>query len=258
MPARIVRRIIRLVFTDNRRATSLPALEQEVEMLRQEIDFYHQVISRHIPYFNYLQPKEQMRFIQRTYYFLHSKQFHYHGLEATAEMPVLISAAAVQISFGLRKYRLSFFRHIHVRADAYSIDEMPGLYIGHVAPRSIHISWKHFLHGYADESDNVNVAIHEMAHALHYENFLPDTQVDWDFRTAFEKFQQVTGPAFVEMWRGKPSYLRPYAYTNAQEFWAVTLEAFFENPHGLKKYMPQLYAMVSRVLNQDPAGMENG
>lgn len=256
MPVKTLRRIVRHVLRGNRNHSSTAVVEPEAAILLHEIELYRDCISRHIPYYNRLTAEDQVRFIQRTYIFLKSKQFHYHVIEATAEMPILVSAAAIQISFGLRKYRLPFFKHIHIHADAYTIDEMPGLYIGHVAPRSIHISWKYFLHGYANTSDNINVAIHEMAHALHYENFIPETGVDWDFRNSFEKFQQITGPAFVEVWRGRPSYLRPYAYTNAQEFWAVSVEAFFENPTSFRKYMPGLYDMIAKVLNQNPA--ENG
>jgi len=40
--------------------------------------------------------------------------------------------------------------------------------------------------------------------------------------------------------------------TNIQEFWAVSVEAFFENPADLKINMPQLYDALCRVLNQDP------
>jgi Mlc titration factor MtfA (ptsG expression regulator) len=36
------------------------------------------------------------------------------------------------------------------------------------------------------------------------------------------------------------------------EFWAVSVEAFFENPAGLRKNMPDLYEALSNVLNQDP------
>jgi len=32
----------------------------------------------------------------------------------------------------------------------------------------------------------------------------------------------------------------------------VSVEAFFDNPEGLKKNMPELYSALCRVLNQDP------
>jgi Mlc titration factor MtfA (ptsG expression regulator) len=37
-----------------------------------------------------------------------------------------------------------------------------------------------------------------------------------------------------------------------QEFWAVNVEAFFENPAALKGNMPELYGTLCDILNQDP------
>ena len=51
---------------------------------------------------------------------------------------------------------------------------------------------------------------------------------------------------------GAESYLRGYAFTNLQEFWAVSVEAFFDNPAGLKQSLPQLYGTLCDILNQDP------
>ena len=50
----------------------------------------------------------------------------------------------------------------------------------------------------------------------------------------------------------KKSYLRGYAFTNFHEFWAVSVEYFFENSQGLKDNLPQLYTILCDTLNQDP------
>lgn len=91
-----------------------------------------------------------------------------------------------------------------------------------------------------------------MAHALQFENFIPQKNVDWEFRADFERFMQATGPAFLLAGMGRSTYLRNYAYTNAREFWAVSVEAFFENPAALNTHMPALYQLLRDVLNQDP------
>ena len=135
--------------------------------------------------------------------------------------------------------------------DAYRDNNAGPHYIGHVSPAGIYLSWKHFLQGYADCSDNVNVAIHEMAHAVAYDNFFADRGIDWEFREDFSKFPAVFGPAIAGILVNKRCYLRSYAYTNIQEFWAVSVEAFFENPTGLKDNMPRLYTVIAEILNQD-------
>jgi len=45
--------------------------------------------------------------------------------------------------------------------------------------------------------------------------------------------------------------LGSYAATNYQEFWAVCVENFFERPSSLKIQLPELYAAICKLLNQD-------
>ena len=73
--------------------------------------------------------------------------------------------------------------------------------------------------------------------------------VDRDFRTEFELLPPVYGPTLASVLVHRRSYLRPYAYLNIQEFWAVSVEAFFENPAGLADNMPGLYNVIAEILN---------
>jgi MtfA peptidase len=213
---------------------------------------YSAIISRVLPYFNQLNESNKQKFLKRVYNFSKSKSFHFHGLEPQEEITILVSAAAVQVSFGLKHYLLPFFKDIHILADAYDAIDSKEKYIGHVAPTGIYISWKYFIKGFADYSDGVNVALHEMAHALHHENFIKETGIDWDFRKDFERLPAVFGPMVTQVIVQKKSYLRGYAFTNFQEFWAVSVEYFFENSQGLKDNLPQLYTILCDTLNQDP------
>ena len=213
---------------------------------------YSAVISRVIPYFNQLNDSNKEKFLKRVYNFRKSKSFHFNGMPPQEEIMILISATAIQISFGLKNYLLPFFKDIYVLSDAYQALEAKELYIGHVSPTGIYISWKHFVHGFANYSDGVNVALHEMAHALYHENFVRETGIDWDFGNDFDKLPAVYGPIMTQVIVQKKSYLRGYAFTNFQEFWAVSVENFFENPLGLKDNLPQLYTILCDTLNQDP------
>lgn len=213
---------------------------------------YSSIISQYIPYFNELPDTGKRRFVERTIHFQSIKNFTYIGMEELKEVPILISAAAVQITYGLEKYELPFFRNIYVTPGAYQTAGEDEIFVGHVSPEGIYIAWKYFLQGYRDTTDNVNVAIHEMAHALEHESFIDETGVDKEFKTDFARFSAVSGPAFASAIVERRSYLRSYAFTNMQEFWAVSVEAFFENPAALKQHMPNLYGTLCDILNQDP------
>jgi len=213
---------------------------------------YAAIVSRILPYFNQLNESNKQKFLKRVYNFKNSKTFHFHGLDKVEEVEILVSAAAVQVSFGLKNYLLPFFKDIHILNDAYPSLDSKETYIGHVAPNGIYISWKYFVRGFTDYTDGVNVALHEMAHALHHENFIKETGVDWDFRKDFEKLPAVFGPMITQAILQRRSYLRGYAFTNFQEFWAVCVEYFFENSQGLKDNLPQLYTILCDTLKQDP------
>jgi MtfA peptidase len=229
-------------------AEPLPVLA----LTEEEIDSYSFIIGSQIGYFNELNHESRMRFIQRVHEFRRKRKFHYIGLEEREEIGILVSASAVQVTFGLKNYMLSHFENIYVLADAYRMDSDEEFYIGHVAPDGIYLSWKHFVYGYTQKKENVNVAIHEMAHALLYNNFFARYGIDMQFRLNYEKFSTTTGPILADVITTRKSYLRSYAFSNLHEFWAVSVEAFFCNPKELHWNMPDLYDAISRVLNQDP------
>jgi hypothetical protein len=60
------------------------------------------------------------------------------------------------------------------------------------------------------------------------------------------------GPVLVQALLHRRSFLRNYAFTDFEEFWAVSVEAFFELPAELKACLPGLYKSLCKVLSQDP------
>lgn len=236
---------------DRTPVTTGTAPEKEVQITDDIFNNYSFIIGSLFTYFNDLSPEQKKIFVKRVYQFKHSKKFHFIGLENNDDMAILVSSSAVQVTFGLKNYLLSHFNDIYILADAYHMDNEE-LYIGHVAPDGIYLSWKHFLYGYSHKNDNINVAVHEMSHALLYNNFFAQYGVDPHFRMNYEKFSSTTGPILADAITNRRSYLRNYAFTNLHEFWAVSVEAFFENPQGLKDNMTDLYEALCRVLNQDP------
>ena len=225
---------------------------EEPEVSDEIFSKYSFVIGSLFSYYNDLPDNSKRKFIQRVHQFRINKKFHYVGLEHNDDIAILVSASAIQVTFGLKNYMMSYFKDIYVLADAYQMESEEELYIGHVAPNGIYLSFKHFLYGYSNKSDNVNVAVHEMAHALLYNNFFAQYGgTDSHFRLNYEKFSSSTDTA-GDVITNRRSYLRSYAFSNLHEFWAVSAEAFFENPAGLKANMPELYEALCRVLNQDP------
>jgi MtfA peptidase len=239
-------------FVQGTASAATPPLE-EVDIDDTIFNNYSFIIGSIFTYFNDLPAESKRLFVKRVLQFRLKKKFHFIGLENSEDTAILVSSSAVQVTFGLKNFHLSYFKDIYILADAYHMDNDDELYVGHVAPDGIYLSWKHFLYGYSYKNDNVNVAVHEMAHALLHNNFFAQYNTDSHFRLNYEKFTTNTGQILADVITRRRSYLRSYAFSNMHEFWAVSVEAFFENPEGLRDNMPDLYEALTRVLNQDPA-----
>jgi Mlc titration factor MtfA (ptsG expression regulator) len=167
-------------------------------------------------------------------------------------MPILISASAIQLTLGLKKFGLSHFSVIQVYPREFVGLEPFRILMGNVTGNTINIAWTHFLQGYRNGFDSQNVGLHEMAHALYYQNFESEVQVDKEFRAAFPAFQQISKTIFEQNKVMMIALYSNQAVDNYQEFWAESIEVFFENPAKMMKVFPELYDALGKVLNQDP------
>jgi Mlc titration factor MtfA (ptsG expression regulator) len=222
-----------------------------------ELDFSDETITtaltRHFPYFTSLDEDHKTKFIGQLNDFIADKTFIIHDRLAFREMPILISASAIQLSFGLQKYLLPYFSDIHVYPDAFERSQ-PSICLleGNVSEHTINISWKHFLDGYENPGDGENVALHEMAHALFYQAFTAEENFDTGFRDTFNKFSATANPVYNKEKNIPGGLYSDYAVKNFQDFWAASVELFFEKPQQLNSYYPRLLESMKSLLNQDP------
>lgn len=223
--------------------------------------FYHSIVSRHLNYYNRLGLEEQRKFLFRTWLFEHSKNFRYIEVEQSPEMPILVSAVAVQLTFGLEKFKLNYFDDIFILRDDYHYGFYSRPFMGHVDQTGIYLSWDNFVKGISSQTPNCNVGLHEMAHALAYVNFITQTEEDKHFKREFPNFSKVARPIFTSMQQvegAAKNLLGDYAATNYHEFWAVAVEIFFESPVQFRHELPELYEAMATVLNQDPLSFISG
>lgn len=213
---------------------------------------YDPVLSRYNPYYQSLSPGGRDRFLTRVLRFMEVKNFEYIDLEPDESMPLLISATAIQLTFGLDHFLLDHFRTIYIIKDRYTFGLYPTPFEGHVSQDGIYLSWTHFTREFKNYSDGQNVGLHEMAHALTYVNFTVSDGRDNSFHARFTQFSAIARPIFDRMQAGESTFLDSYAATNYQEFWAVCVESFFERSSTFKERLPELYLALCNLLNQDP------
>jgi MtfA peptidase len=100
-------------------------------------------------------------------YFLLFKEFKgMYGLKLTTEMIILISSAAIQITYRLREISISRVSSIHVFEKEFRLGG-DQLYQGAtISGQILCVSWNNILRGFSNPKDNFNLALHEMTHAL--------------------------------------------------------------------------------------------
>lgn len=218
---------------------------------------YDEWLEGHNSYYRSLSLAARQKFMERTVEFMRAKDFEYHDIEPEDRMPLFISAAAVQITFGLDNYMLDYFAKIHILKNDYRYGLYNIPFMGHVSSDGIYLSWNNFVYGFRNDHDANNVGLHEMAHALTYVNFMGNNLgEDIAFKNRFRQFSKIARPIFNSMQNGEVLMLDAYAATNYNEFWAVSVENFFEKSLEFKLKMPELYQALCELLNQDPLAVD--
>ena len=216
---------------------------------------YRDILAKYFSYYQTLSPQNKSRFELKLMNFIYGKIFIPRGdiPEVTVEAKVLIAASAVQLTFGLPHVYLRHFSRILVYRNNYYSSLTKRFHKGEVNPRLgvIVLSWQAFIDGYINQTDSINLGLHEMAHALRLEHFLRNPVDPLMDSSTLEKF---------DYWAAKlctdngvhNNFFRPYACVNADEFFSVAVENFFERPEAFKQNLPELYTIMTRLLNQDP------
>ncbi|MFY7841118.1 MAG: zinc-dependent peptidase [Lacibacter sp.] len=215
-------------------------------------DELHKVCNTYNPYYSKLAANHQQLFTERLKKFIRSKDFYIYAPVAYKEMPILISASAVQITFGLDDYLLPHFSTVVIHPEEYFAYEPLRVLVGNVQGNVITLSWKHFLHDYQNPTDGKNVGLHEMAHALQVQYLFRKPNRMNDFKEDYEHYDRLDDEVQLNERTKQNRLFDDNALKNKNEFWATSVELFFERPGELKRLYPKLYDAICVVLNQDP------
>jgi len=134
------------------------------------------------------------------------------------------------------------------------------------------LAWDSVMSGGVNAGDGRNVVFHEFAHKLDLLDEVFDgtpplrTARDHRYGPSFaaeaderriEDWARAMTAAYAQLCddvvRGRKTLLDDYAATNEAEFFAVSTEAFFEQPQRLRGEHPELYAVLQDYYRQDPA-----
>ena len=228
------------------------------------------LIQRHVVFFHRLTAGDRAELLGHIQVFLAEKRFEgCGGFVITDEVRVTIAAQACLLLLHRRTdyfpnlltilvYPLTYTAEEQRQVGEHLWEEGTVARLGETGRRmgSLVLAWGAVKHGAADPADGKNVVLHEFAHQLDFENDAADgvpalatreQQLAW---ADVMRFEFASLRAADES--GIPTLLNTYGATNPAEFFAVSVEAFFEQPHALRAHHPKLYAELGTYFQQDP------
>ena len=216
------------------------------------------ILETQFIFYTKLSAKEQTYFEHRVVSFIKDKNFiGRSGLEMTDEVKVLISSTAVMLTFGFRDYYIGLIDKIFVYPDAFYSNTNRDYHKGEFNPKlkALVLSWYDFKQGYNIGDDNLNLGIHEFAHAIHFNSIKEKDVSSTLFRDSFNELTTLlSNNKSLRKELIESKYFRAYAFTNQFEFLAVLIEYFMETPLDFKNQFPSIYDKVKQMLNFNFAG----
>ncbi len=222
----------------------LPALTKEEETL----------ISVNLPFYGKLSDTNKKKFKKRLLRFRSRKKIVFHeDVEKQDDIKLLLSATVAMLTMGMRDFMvLSIKRIIIYPTYYYSVFTRQNHY-GEYNPalKIVVFSAEQLFHGFKIPNDNVNLAVHEFAHAISFNVLNKQSFQGWSFMHGLRKLKRMyTSKDFLNKLE-TTTYFRAYGKTNIHEFFAVAAENYIETPAIFKRDFPELYAIMKRMLNFD-------
>ncbi|WP_372572451.1 M90 family metallopeptidase [Ruegeria jejuensis] len=188
------------------------------------------------------------------------------GLEVTEDMRLSIAAQACLLVVNSELWYENLttvliypnaFKSRQRRHSGYVVTEQEVVRTGESWDRGpVILSWAHSRQGGLNDHDGHNVVFHEFAHQIDdlsgRTNGVPilsegQSFAEWErvFLTAYETHLRA-----VET--GHRTVIDPYGAEGHEEFFAVSVEVFFERPQALKNDVPEVYEQLSKLFRLDP------
>lgn len=204
-------------------------------------------------FYNRLNPLEKTKFENRVHVFLLNVQIVGIDTEVTHLDRILIASGAIIPIFGFDSWHYSNLEVIEVHPDQFLIPNTQqyanGLVGWGAMEGKVKLSRKALVHGFYDNNDQKNVAIHEFIHVLD----MQDGTIDGKLKKIMNEIDikpwlQIINNQMNTIQAGNSS-IRNYGSTNHAEFLAVVSEFFFENPKKMKTEHPELYQKLDQFYN---------
>lgn len=222
---------------------------------------WRSILESKVPFYTDLTPKNRNHFEFKIQEFILNMTFSGVQVEVRDEDKVLIAASAIIPIFNFKDWRYNNLDEIILYPNAFNQNfdlEGPDRRIlgmvgsGFMEGKMI-LSREALHHGFQNETDKHNTAIHEFIHLVDK----ADGQIDGIPAVLLEKqyvlpWMQMVMNKITEIRKRDHKDINPYGATNQAEFLAVIGTYFFERPKLLKRKHPELYKLLCEIFDAKP------
>ncbi|MBC7448288.1 MAG: zinc-dependent peptidase [Hymenobacteraceae bacterium] len=222
-------------------------------------------LERRVAFYRALAPTDRRRFEARMQLFLARTAVTGVQTEVDDVTRVLVAASAVIPIWGFPDWEYPNLREVLIVPDIWTekadaqreFAGLQGTLLGSVqgfqGDQYMRLSKTALERGFRDWQNGENVGLHEFAHILDHADGgidgTPGLALPAELRGAWT---DVVKRELARVQRGA-GILNPYAGTNEAELFAVAVESFFEEPDKLAQHHPELYELLTKALQQQPA-----
>lgn len=211
------------------------------------------ILTHKMVYFRELTPENKMHFMRRLSIFMMCKD-----IESLSEDTVptdirgLVSAAAVQLTFGKDLYLLPNFKKIMIYPSAFrSVQDRE--YHGsetfldpeHKHHSCLVFSADRLMLGVSNSTQGYNIALHEMANAYKIEHEIKNEDISYLNHPNIKHDLAAIRGANYEM-------LKAFTMNKELDLFGIAIEHFFTKPTPFKRILPDFYQYLCELLNQNP------
>ena len=207
------------------------------------------VLEKYNLYFRNLSQKGKLKFIKRVLSFEKEMAVIGKGISITDDMRLILYSYITQLTFGLNDYFLSGYDYINVYPDSFSLKNNDEFSDGVTYNNKIiGISWKKFSEGHLLVADGENLFFYQLGIAL-VQSVNNGAAFDQHFGSYIDNWFDV----FKKESKGKSQVLNIIGNNNELDFvFAKLVEIFFEKPLTFQQEMPNTFAHLCLLLNQNP------
>lgn len=225
------------------------------------------IVAEQVPLTRRLPPELRDRLEGRINLFLDQVDFvGCDGLEVTEEMELSIAAQACLLVVGGETWYSTLrtvlvypgaFRSQRTERHGYVVTNRAITRTGESWARGpVVLSWAHAQQGAMNDHDGHNVVFHEFAHQIDdlsgHTDGVPILARDQSYAAWEEAFSDAFQRHARQVEAGRRTVLDPYGAEGREEFFAVSVEAFFEKPAALKKDEPRVYDQLKALFRLEP------